>query len=181
MNISIANKLLELRKEKNLSQEELADQIGVSRQAVSKWERAESSPDLDNLIELAKLYDISLDELLLDKESPNNEDNNESSHHEGNSETSKGKEFVSIGIDGIHVIDADGTEVHIGANGLHILDEDDCEYKFDCVFPIIITIIYLLLGFIWRLWHPGWLVFLTIPIYYGIVGTFSEKKRKKNK
>ena len=67
MNIETANKLVELRKKHGLSQEELADKLGVSRQAVSKWERSEASPDTDNLIELAKLYDISLDELLLNK------------------------------------------------------------------------------------------------------------------
>ena len=55
MNIEIANKLLQLRKEKGLSQEALAQELGISRQAVSKWERAEASPDTDNLIELAKL------------------------------------------------------------------------------------------------------------------------------
>ncbi len=64
MNIKTANRLCELRKKHNLSQEELADKLGVSRQAVSKWERSESSPDTDNLIQLAKLYGISLDELL---------------------------------------------------------------------------------------------------------------------
>ncbi len=64
MNIEIANRLQKLRKENGYSQEELADKLGISRQAVSKWERAESSPDTDNLIVLAKLYNISLDELL---------------------------------------------------------------------------------------------------------------------
>lgn len=64
MNIEIANRLVHMRKAKGLSQEALAEQLGISRQAVSKWERAESSPDTSNLITLAKLYDVSLDELL---------------------------------------------------------------------------------------------------------------------
>ncbi len=64
MDIYTANKLLQLRKKNNYSQEELAQHLNISRQAVSKWERAESSPDTDNLIALAKLYRISLDELL---------------------------------------------------------------------------------------------------------------------
>ena len=64
MNIEIANRLVELRKKNGLSQEELAEKLGLSRQAVSKWERAEASPDTDNLICLAKLYGVSLDELL---------------------------------------------------------------------------------------------------------------------
>lgn len=64
MNIEIANRLVNLRKSNNLSQEALAEKLGISRQAVSKWERAEASPDTDNLILLARLYQISLDELL---------------------------------------------------------------------------------------------------------------------
>ena len=64
MTIEIADRLIKLRKKHGLSQEELADKLGLSRQAVSKWERAEASPDTDNLICLAKLYGVSLDELL---------------------------------------------------------------------------------------------------------------------
>lgn len=64
MNLEIANRLVELRKQHGYSQEDLADKLGVSRQAVSKWERVEASPDTDNLIALAKLYGVSLDELL---------------------------------------------------------------------------------------------------------------------
>ena len=64
MNIEIANRLVNLRKSNNLSQEALAEKLGISRQAVSKWERAEASPDTDNLILLARLYGVSLDELL---------------------------------------------------------------------------------------------------------------------
>ncbi|MCL2491535.1 MAG: helix-turn-helix domain-containing protein [Coriobacteriia bacterium] len=64
MNVEIADRLASRRKEAGYSQEELAMQLGVSRQAVSKWERSESSPDTNNLIALAKLYDVSLDDLL---------------------------------------------------------------------------------------------------------------------
>ena len=60
----LGNKLLELRKKFGLSQEELAEKLDVSRQAVSKWERGESLPDTDNLITISKLYDVSLDELV---------------------------------------------------------------------------------------------------------------------
>ena len=64
MNVEIAQRLAEMRRNKGYSQEELAENLGLSRQAVSKWERAESSPDTGNLIALAKLYGITLDELL---------------------------------------------------------------------------------------------------------------------
>ena len=64
MNIETANRLLQYRKQAGLSQEELAEKIGVSRQAVSKWERSEASPDTDNLVMLAEIYGVSLDEML---------------------------------------------------------------------------------------------------------------------
>lgn len=64
MNVEIAERLAARRKELGYSQEALAEKLGVSRQAVSKWERSESSPDTDNLIALAQLYGVSLDELL---------------------------------------------------------------------------------------------------------------------
>ena len=70
MNIEIANKLQQMRKKNNLSQEELAAKMGVTRQAVSKWERAESAPDMENLILLAKLYGVTIDELLSTGTSP---------------------------------------------------------------------------------------------------------------
>jgi len=64
MNVEIAQRLAELRRERGFSQESLAEQLGLSRQAVSNWERAESAPDMGNLIALADLYGVTLDELL---------------------------------------------------------------------------------------------------------------------
>ena len=59
MNVETAQRLADLRRSKGFSQEGLARKLGLSRQAVSKWERAESSPDTENLISLAKLYGVS--------------------------------------------------------------------------------------------------------------------------
>lgn len=61
---ALPKRLATLRRSKAMSQEELANILGVSRQAVSKWERGESSPDTLNLIGLADLYEMSLDELV---------------------------------------------------------------------------------------------------------------------
>ena len=60
--------LISLRRAKGLSQEQLANQINVSRQAVSKWETAESQPDLSKLILLSEVFDRSLDDLCGRKE-----------------------------------------------------------------------------------------------------------------
>ncbi len=61
------NKLYELRKKKGLSQEELANRLNVSRQTISKWEVGDSTPDMEKLAAISELFQVSLDELVLDK------------------------------------------------------------------------------------------------------------------
>ena len=53
-----------LRKERNLTQEELAERLGVTYQAISKWENNMAVPDLDKLIKLSDIFEVSLDELV---------------------------------------------------------------------------------------------------------------------
>ncbi len=62
--MSIGEKLVQLRKSKNLTQKEVAENIGVSYQAVSKWERNENLPDALLLVQIADLYEVTVDELL---------------------------------------------------------------------------------------------------------------------
>lgn len=148
MNIEIANRLVNLRKQSGLSQEQLAEKIGVSRQAVSKWERSEASPDTDNIILLARLYNVSLDELLkTDDEIPTGEtspseetEEPEASGFDGGEDAAQkeeenkasseyddnyynygdGEDKVHIGLDGIHVSSKNGDEVHVGWGGIHV-------------------------------------------------------------
>ena len=61
-----AKKIQELRLKRNLSQGDLADKLGVSRQAISKWEREEGLPDLYNIKKLAEIFKVSVDELIMD-------------------------------------------------------------------------------------------------------------------
>ena len=65
--MKIEDKLLKLRKEKGLSQEEVADRLNVSRQTISKWETGQSTPDFDKILPICELYEISSDELLTGK------------------------------------------------------------------------------------------------------------------
>lgn len=62
--MNFSEKLYELRKKESLSQEELAEKVGVSRQTISKWEMGQSSPEMEKLVNLSKIFDISLDELV---------------------------------------------------------------------------------------------------------------------
>ena len=60
----LGERLMNLRKEKHLSQEEVADRLNVTRQTVSKWELDQSTPDFDKIIPLCRLYEISTEELI---------------------------------------------------------------------------------------------------------------------
>lgn len=62
--MTIGEKIQLCRKAQRMSQEELAGRLGVSRQAVSKWEQNESIPDTENVIELGRIFGVSLDYLL---------------------------------------------------------------------------------------------------------------------
>ncbi len=62
-----ANKLIQLRKKNGWSQEELAEQMDVTRQSVSKWESAQSIPDYEKMIRLSHLLGVSIDYLLKDE------------------------------------------------------------------------------------------------------------------
>jgi len=62
--MNYAEKLQELRRAKGFSQEELAERLGVTRQSVSKWEQGQSYPETEKLIELSRLYDVTVDSLL---------------------------------------------------------------------------------------------------------------------
>ncbi len=67
--MTFGEKLFKLRKEKGLSQEALAEQIGTTRQAVSKWENNQGFPETDKLLQLSNIFEISIDSLLKDEKS----------------------------------------------------------------------------------------------------------------
>lgn len=63
----LADKIIELRKKSGMSQEELAEKLGVSRQAVSKWESAQSTPDLNRILKMSEVFEVTTDYLLKDE------------------------------------------------------------------------------------------------------------------
>lgn len=66
--MDMAERLQELRRKANYSQEQIADMLGISRQAISKWESGQGKPEIDNIIKLTDIYDVSSDYILLGKE-----------------------------------------------------------------------------------------------------------------
>lgn len=144
MDLMTANRLQQLRKANGYSQDVLAEKLGISRQAVSKWERAESSPSVDNLIDLAKLYGITVDEML---------------NTEGDKVVIKTQKNTKRDIKGKL------KSLISKANDFGIYPELARKLaKFP--FFLVVTILYVVLCFVTKLWHPLWIMFLALPIYY---------------
>lgn len=254
MNKETGERLFRYRKANHYSQEDLSEKIGVSRQAISKWERGESSPDTDNLIELARLYNITIDELINGTDEPetNQQTDNDEAKRTQNDDNEKenenepkvsftngihvhdGKDKVDISFSGIHVETKNGERVHIGGSGIEV-DGVDEDYIFKrkpswmhallpiCAiiaylilgfvfekgwaigwllfllipiiessiaavktnnpsafaYPVLVVAIYLTVGMLMGIWHPTWIIFLTIPVYYIITDAIKQKKMDK--
>jgi len=100
MNIDNISKLIKTkRKEKDLTQDELAEKIGVTEKAISRWETGRGTPDISLLIPLSKELDISVSELLNGKEDKKSDQNiNEIVNYIDTSKTKKNKLFIYIGV-----------------------------------------------------------------------------------
>ena len=181
MTIEIADRLIKLRKKYGYSQEELADKLGLSRQAVSKWERAEASPDTDNLICLAKLYGVSLDELL------STDDSVETIVEE------QVKKDIPKKEEGIHLVDDEGNEVHIHDKGITLIDENGNKVekkhvlsKLEKINIIISSVLggvaliaYILFGAIGGYWWNAWVVFFVPEIVASLIRAIQHKNANK--
>ena len=66
--MNLSEKIMLLRKKQGWSQEELANHLNISRQSISKWESGQSQPDIDKIILLSQLFQVTTDYLLLDQE-----------------------------------------------------------------------------------------------------------------
>lgn len=144
MDLAMAQQLVDRRKAAGLSQEALAAQLGVSRQAVSKWERSESSPDTDNLIALAALYGVSLDELLYGEAVDSTDDSqtdDEAQNSNAGTVTIDGETFSSW------------KEAHdkLDHHGKHFHTKVGRAWnKFP--FPALVALAYLVLGIVYGTW-----------------------------
>ena len=167
MTIENALRLADLRRAHGFSQEELAEKLNVSRQAISKWERAESSPDTDNLIALAQLYGVSLDDLLGlrlarqtevadTEELPADGTDAPSDCTAARDPLPNGSYYEHIARQAAEAAEAAAKEAARERRRLHLAFP----------YPVVVAIAYLVLGSIFGMWHPGWMIFLTIPLYY---------------
>lgn len=153
MNLLLAQRFAQLRKEAGFSQEELAAKLGISRQAVSKWERGESSPDTDNLIALAKLYGVSLDALLLSENAPEVQ------------KTAQKENGPDEKIPFDSKPDAPAAQEETVEKIKPNLRQRIYQFLYPVYVPLMV-LLYLLLGVFGHWWHPAWILFLTIPVFY---------------
>ena len=123
--MTIADRILSLRKSKGMSQEQLADAIGVSRQAVSKWESEQATPDIDKVVIMSERFGVTTDYILKGIEPiPDNDHKtigdviDQKVLTEKNSSRVKGiLKWVLIGLAGILAIDIISFIIYIIVNG----------------------------------------------------------------
>lgn len=188
MNIKLADRLVELRKENKLSQEALAEKLGLSRQSISKWERAEASPDTDNLIALADLYGITLDQLLGNDEVKEKTQQTQPLKKQLSAKQIKGKNnlkkapLLFLGAIAVYV----GGGIILGAFWWalmwilfplalgYLLSALSTYFENRKVLSILFSTLaatlfavalYIALGVAFGLWGIAWLIFLAIPAY----------------
>lgn len=159
----LGDNLYTLRKQKGISQDEFAEKLGVSRQAVSKWERNEAYPDTENLIAISRFYNISIDDLI--NKSLSSED-----AAVDNSSIDTTKERIEHDCDDDDDDDdEDDDVVQITKHGLNIREI--------IPYPVVITVIYLLWGFLSPYgWKIGWTLYVTIPIYYSLIDCIRRRR-----
>lgn len=187
MDLFTAKKLTELRKHFSLSQESLAEKVGVSRQAISKWERGEASPDTDNLLSLSKIYSVSLDDLLGEKtaddiiaqftvnDSVPEKEKTENLTEERITETVSGDiPFKKEKTESFYSNEKPAGETN-EEKSLYSLGKKLLKIPYF----LIAIIVFLVIGFSSELWHPAWMIFLTIPTYYLTAWAFCAKTKKK--
>lgn len=201
--MTVGERLLELRKKKGLSQEEVSNILNVSRQTISKWETGESCPDFDKIVPLCELYEITPDELITGKK--------EVELLEGKDKKKIFAQNLGISV-GLYIFSlvaiilfaAVFNQPVIGvclffiilaiATGLVVYNainystkkektQEDKTTKQVCdIIDILGVIIYFVVSFLTMAWHLTWIIFLIVGLCEAIVKLlFSLKENKEEK
>lgn len=197
--MTLGQRLIELRKKKQLSQEEVADKLNVTRQTISKWETDASTPDFDKIIPLCELYEISTDELLTGKNEKNIEENINTYSEEDKKKkrtiglvTSILLYFISIAwimisIPVLKINPIVGSAIFILICGIAtcIIIYSNIMYKkektkeeqrknklykqIENILSSLTVIIYLVISFITMAWHITWIIWIIYAFIMEIV------------
>lgn len=204
--MTIGERLYNLRKEKGLSQEDLANELGVSRQTVSKWETGESSPDFDKIIPLCEFYGITSDELLSGKKDIIvAKEENIKSKYASNIAIAVGlyifsivliilfaglfeQEIIGVCLFFITIAIATGLLIYNGIANKPVKKEltkkeekQKSVAKQVCdIVDLICLIAYFLVSFLTGAWHLTWIIFIVMGLFDSIVKLiFNIKEENK--
>ena len=240
---NLSNNLYLLRRKAGLSQEEFAEKLGVSRQAVSKWERGEAYPDTENLIVISDMFSVTIDELLKsenitgDVEGEKTEEINDEEQSDRAFRITVGDK-VDLNLSGSITVDDDDTKVKIDLdNGDVLVDDEDGQVKvnlgkggitvndengnvkvklskghiiinddgdddedddddddngtivitngkrrgalsvmYAIPYPVVTAVAFLALGLFFDAWGWAWTLFMTIPVYYSLLGSIRKRR-----
>ena len=202
MSADLGKRLTELRKNNQMTKEDLARKMSVKPKDVEKWEDGKDSPDGDQLIKLSQIYKMPIDEILLNFdtdgafEQPKAQAQPVANHPANTNSAQNVKSFnwyafpypifvvlvyfcIGFWFDVWHPTWLIILTIPIYYMMIAMLKTNNW-YAFP--YPILAVFVYLVMGFLFDAWHPAWLIILTIPIYYIFVAMNRAKgfKAKAN-
>ena len=205
--MSLGQRLTELRKEKQLSQEEVAEKLNVTRQTISKWETDGSTPDFDKIVPLCNLYGITSDELLTGKKENTTKETVVMDNNESKQKRTLGLvgsillyfiaiAWIMISIPALNIdpiiasaifiiICGVATCIIIYTSIMYKKEKEDKKkntlYKqIEDIVSIITVIIYLLISFITMAWHITWIIWLIYALVMSIIKLIMSLKGVEN-
>lgn len=208
--MNIGEKLYELRKEKHLSQEEVAEKLDVTRQTISKWETNQSTPDFDKIKPLCELYEITADELLTGEKKQTEIIEQPMSNHAIKQKRAQGISigvllyfiaiaWIMISIPVLYMNPVLASAILILIIGIATykiiytcivykkdkqekeIEETNSKLKnINKIIDIFALIIYLFISFTTMAWHITWIIFIIAELVKEIVKLLIDIKGEKN-
>lgn len=204
--MSIGERLISLRKSKNLSQEQVADKLNVTRQTISKWETDQSMPDLDKIVPICELFGISIDELLSGNKSREVEEKEE------DQKTIRKKKSLGIGLGvlgyfiaiawimisilvmSLNPIVSSAIFLLICGLATFVIIYSSINYKLEHkerhenkvksaikeIAAIITCLIYFIISFITFAWHITWIIWVAYGLIEAIIDLIFQLKENEN-
>ncbi len=200
MSIKQGDYLKKLRNEKGLSQEKLAERLGISRQSISKWEQGTATPDTENLLKLSNLYGVSADVILncgevpLEKGKAATEKENETEAHAGTAGGESPASNESPASASSPESTASEAEVTVSTSAgvkeeIHTASMQESEKREESAeeprkkkrswvyvaFPFFAVLAAAAVGALFNGWWYCWLILLLIPLFYTLVQAVERK------
>lgn len=148
----VAKRLQDVREEKGFTINAIAEKTGISVEDLQAFEEGSKLPDVTALMQLSKAYEMSIDRILYT--------NSEMPQYDESKAV-----YANIKPGDTSHIDKE----HAALVERHRASDKKAKVLTHMVFPVLCVVIYLFLGMTEGFWHPGWIIFLGIPLYYGLV------------